>query len=290
MPDVAGFAEALDLHKAGRLDEAEQGYREVLRADPRHAAAWKMLGILARDVGRLRESIAFLEEGLHAVGPEPKLYFHLGQSYRAVGDADGAIRSFRLSLTLDEANPEGHLALGNLLLARSERHAAIEHFSRAVELAPDAIEPRFSLAVALDEDGQTAAAEAAYRELLAIEADHAGALINFGVLLQEQGQLAEAIDSFRRARRPAIQLEGPIQSRVGAGGQSRFRSGGGGLSASGRLAARRGRCPSPVGRSAGQLRRAPAGADLFSPGAGGPARSAVVGPAGRMFWRADLRK
>lgn len=119
MPDVVdGFTVAQELHRTGRLDLAEQGYRQVLEADPQHAAAWRMLGILARDSGRLREAIVFLEEGLFSVGPDPKLYYHLGQTYAAAGDADEAIRSHRLSLTVLEASPQGHLALGQLLLAR----------------------------------------------------------------------------------------------------------------------------------------------------------------------------
>jgi protein O-GlcNAc transferase len=200
MPElVDGFAEAIELHRSGRLEEAEQQYRRVLGRDPKHAPAWQMLGILARDLGRARESIAYLEEGLNTVGPNQKLYFQLGQSYQAVGEPDGAIRSYRLGLTVNEASAEGHLPLGQLLLARGDRHAAIEHFYRAVELAPEAIDARFSLAVALAEDGQTPTAEAAYQELIELAPSHAPALINLAALMQQQGRIDEAIERYRRA-------------------------------------------------------------------------------------------
>ena len=120
------FCRSLRLHRAGRWDEAERIYRQVLEADPRHASAWKMLGALARDLGRLRESITFLEEGLYAVGADAKLYFHLGQSYQAVGDSAGAIRTYRLALTVDEAHPPapfgpGSIAFGPGRGARGDR-------------------------------------------------------------------------------------------------------------------------------------------------------------------------
>ena len=38
--------EAVAWHRAGRLQEAEQAYREVLRGDPAHLDANRLLGIL----------------------------------------------------------------------------------------------------------------------------------------------------------------------------------------------------------------------------------------------------
>ncbi|HTU27716.1 MAG TPA: tetratricopeptide repeat protein [Pirellulales bacterium] len=200
MPDVVdGFAAAEALHRAGRLAEAEEAYRRVLAADARHGAAWRMLGLVACDLGRLREAILYFQEGLHAVGPDARLYYHLGQAYVAAGQAEDAIRAHRLGLTVDEAHAKGHLALGQLVLARGERHGAIEHFSRAVELEPELIDARFSLAVALADDRQIEAAETAYRELIVLAPRHVAALVNLAALAQDQGRTDEAIDGYRRA-------------------------------------------------------------------------------------------
>jgi Flp pilus assembly protein TadD len=40
------FADAFDHHQSGRLQPAEQRYRQVLALDPQHAKAWNLLGVL----------------------------------------------------------------------------------------------------------------------------------------------------------------------------------------------------------------------------------------------------
>jgi predicted TPR repeat methyltransferase len=39
---------ALQQHQAGNTSEAEQIYRQILQADPQHANAWHLLGVIAQ--------------------------------------------------------------------------------------------------------------------------------------------------------------------------------------------------------------------------------------------------
>ena len=62
--------EAFNSHQAGRLEEAEVGYRKILQADPRHADANHFLGLIAHHfehfeaaVERLEEIVETLEDG-----------------------------------------------------------------------------------------------------------------------------------------------------------------------------------------------------------------------------------
>ena len=48
------FSEALAAHRAGRFQEAEKTYTEILRSNPRHFASMHMLGVVYLQTGRAR--------------------------------------------------------------------------------------------------------------------------------------------------------------------------------------------------------------------------------------------
>jgi cytochrome c-type biogenesis protein CcmH/NrfG len=58
------FAAALDHHGAGRLREAEDLYRQIVAADPRHSNALHYLGILAHQMGHSDDAVALIGEAI----------------------------------------------------------------------------------------------------------------------------------------------------------------------------------------------------------------------------------
>jgi tetratricopeptide (TPR) repeat protein len=70
---------------------------------------------------------------------------------------------------------------------------------RQTEAHPDAAEPHFRRALALQAEGKAAAAERSYRAALACRPEMAEAHYNLGLLLQECGRLDEAVGAYRRA-------------------------------------------------------------------------------------------
>ncbi len=51
-------------HQAGRLDEAERLYREVLRADPDQADALQLLGVLTAQRGNPLEAAQLIDRAI----------------------------------------------------------------------------------------------------------------------------------------------------------------------------------------------------------------------------------
>jgi protein O-GlcNAc transferase len=58
------FGDAVRHHQAGRLNEAERLYREVLQADPRHADALHFLGVLAHQAGRNDVAVDLIDKAI----------------------------------------------------------------------------------------------------------------------------------------------------------------------------------------------------------------------------------
>ena len=87
---VAQHRFAVALRDAGRLDEAQQRYQEILRREPRWALPWLELGGLLEERGDLPEALRHYQEGLrlrpsHAAGQASlgRVLLHLGRPAEA---------------------------------------------------------------------------------------------------------------------------------------------------------------------------------------------------------------
>ena len=77
----------------------------------------------------------------------------------------------------------------------------LAELTSALERQPDSIDARFARASILSQLGRTAEAEIAYRDVLARDPDHYGALTRLGVALRRSGSWTEARATFERAVR-----------------------------------------------------------------------------------------
>src|SRR5580704_4617249 len=66
---VQAYRTGISLHRQGRLREAEQVYRAVLRIAPDHAGALHQLGNVCRQKGEVEEAISLIERAL-AIDPK----------------------------------------------------------------------------------------------------------------------------------------------------------------------------------------------------------------------------
>jgi tetratricopeptide (TPR) repeat protein len=55
---------AIEYHKSGKLQEAEELYRTVLRDDPNNAEAYHNLGVIAFNLGYIQEAIGLIQKAL----------------------------------------------------------------------------------------------------------------------------------------------------------------------------------------------------------------------------------
>jgi predicted O-linked N-acetylglucosamine transferase (SPINDLY family) len=155
---------ALIQHMSGKLDEAEAVYRDVLKREPRNAAAWHLTGVAAGDRGNLAKAIELIEK----------------------------------AIALDDGNHSFHANLGRMLSLSDRTAEAETAYRRALALNPDRAYYD-SLANTLCRQDRYAEAEECYRRALALDPQFAGAYRNFGDLLQVQGRHTEAFEQYERA-------------------------------------------------------------------------------------------
>ena len=193
------LAIAIQHHQNGRLQAAEQIYRQILAAEPQHADALHLLGLLAHQAGKPAEAAACYRRALDLKPNFAEGQVNLGIALQEQGQFDAAAACHRRAL---ELKPDYADALGNLgvvLMEQGKLDEAAACWRRALELKPGYAQAHNNLGVVLKEQGRFAAAAACYRRALELEPGYAQAHNNLGVALKEQGKLDEAVACCRRA-------------------------------------------------------------------------------------------
>ena len=117
---------ALQHHQAGRLDEAERLFRQVLAVNPRHADSLHLLGVIAYQTGRHDLAVDLIRKAI-AINPrEASSHSNLGNLLKEQGRLDEAVASYRRALELRPDDPEAHYNLAMALLARGDMPAGWE--------------------------------------------------------------------------------------------------------------------------------------------------------------------
>jgi Tfp pilus assembly protein PilF len=183
---VAPIAEMLSLglreHQAGRLIQAEQLYQQILQANPQHADALHLLGVLISQKGRDDLAVGYIEQAL-AVKPRIGAFHNnLGFSYLALQRLDDAEAQFLQAIELQPDFAMAHNNLGNVYRTRGMWAEAANCYRRAVELQPDYPEANGNLGVVLQEQAKLEEALVWYDQALSLNPDHAETHLNRAML------------------------------------------------------------------------------------------------------------
>ncbi|MCC5795232.1 MAG: tetratricopeptide repeat protein [Chromatiales bacterium] len=164
--DALMLEQAMQAHRAGRLEAAAALYQRILEREPGNLRAARLAGMLAREQGRLDHARRVFEAALAAEPADPLLQGEYGLTLLAAGDLEGAERALRAARSGAPADPRILANLGAVLLYRGRIQAAIDVQRSLVELQPDDPEALCNLAQSLLEAGEGEAALAALDDAL----------------------------------------------------------------------------------------------------------------------------
>ena len=119
-------------HREGRLDDAEQSYRQILAEVPGESGIRDALAVVLYSAGRRAEAIAELETAIAAQPDQPIFHSHLGVMLRSVGKLAEAIGEFQRALTLDPSLLEARYNQGNAYQQLADYESAAEAYRMAL--------------------------------------------------------------------------------------------------------------------------------------------------------------
>src|SRR3712207_3680560 len=211
------------LGDLGRHDEARQVTRRAVQLNPMLSRAQANLSLeqyrpAAQDApAELRPARRSAEMG---VVPEEQLArFGLGLAFRQKGYYAEALREYQLALERGEDPDLVRQAMAEVYLVTADLRAAIALYDQLLESQPGSPKLWNERGVALHQDGRVAEAAESYRRAVAAEATYALALNNLGVAQYHLGDIDRALEAFRAALHARRRSE---ERRVGQECRSRW--------------------------------------------------------------------
>ncbi len=192
---------AIAHQQAGRWQEAEAICRQVLQAEPEHADALHLLGLLAYRTGRHDVAIACVSRAAELQPGRAALQANLGDIFRGAGNLAEAAECYRRGLALAGDHPELQFKLGTVFLLLENLDEAAACYREAVRLNPRFALAHHNLGVVLKKQDRTEEAIACYRTALGIQNDLPESYCALGLAQYQLGRVSEAADAFGEALR-----------------------------------------------------------------------------------------
>jgi predicted O-linked N-acetylglucosamine transferase (SPINDLY family) len=199
MDTTQTLTRAVELHRTGRLEEAERLYREALKTSPDEPDALHLLGALRHQRGDHAAAAELIGRAVALNPRSPAYHYNLGNAQKGLGLLAAAAESYRREIAINPGFAKAYNNLGNVLSELRDVEGAIEAFRRAVAIDGAAAEFHTNLGSALAEAGRFEAAAASHRRALELKPDLVAAHVNLGDAMVSLNQLVEAELHFRRA-------------------------------------------------------------------------------------------
>jgi predicted O-linked N-acetylglucosamine transferase (SPINDLY family) len=231
-PNATSLQQAITHHQAGRFQQAERIYRQIIKAEPENADAYHLLGVVAHQTGRCDIAVQLISKAIEKDSNQHSFYsnlgnilkaqdklddaiksykkaldinpdfadahYNLGLAFKDQGKLDDAITSFQRALSINPGFADAHNNLGNVLKAQGKLDDAIKSYKKALSINPDFAEVHNNLGSTLGFQGKLDDAITSYKKALSINPDFAEVYSNLGSALEFQGKLDDAIESYQR--------------------------------------------------------------------------------------------
>lgn len=208
------FQLACEHHNAGRFQQAEGIYRQILSVQPNHAETLNLLGTLATQVGQHAAGIPLIRRAIELDPSNGSFCNNLGQALTHAGELEEAVVVLRRATELNRDSWQAFYNLGRTLAMLQRAPEAIEAYKASVRINPNFPASLNNLANLYKDAGEYQESVAAYQRAIQLDPKAGDFRSNLGQLYQFFGQLDLANEMFQTA----LQLDPKlVQAHTGLG-------------------------------------------------------------------------
>jgi predicted O-linked N-acetylglucosamine transferase (SPINDLY family) len=197
----AALNHAMELHRTGKLAEAENLYLQLQQHFPQATDLVHLIGLIEVDTGRKDEGFANLRRVIALQPNVPHYHANLGARLLEQREAGEALACLDRAIELQPDTASHHYNRGNALLQLQRWSEALATYRLSLSLQSDNQACELQLGLALHSAGLTQEAIAHYRDMLHRRPADLSAATNLGAMLQSDCDLDGAAEAFQHALR-----------------------------------------------------------------------------------------
>jgi predicted TPR repeat methyltransferase len=190
---------AVETHRAGKLAEAEKLYKQVLAADQNQVDAWRLLGVIATQVGKFEVAAQLIGRAVQICPDLPEAWSDMGAAMMGLGKLEEAKAAYEKAVALRPTFAAARANLGEVLGKMGRVDEAMAQWRAAARNDPKLPEPHYNIGGMLFAQGKVEEAIKAFEAAIAADPKFTPAHNNLGAVLWSQGKRKEASECFCRA-------------------------------------------------------------------------------------------
>ena len=127
----------IEFYQTGRYIDAEKLSLSITKEFPMYQFAWKLLGAVLKQNGKINESLVATQKSLQLDPQDAETYNNLGVMLQDLGRLNEAEVSLRQAITLKPDYAIAHSNLGGILQGLGRLEEAEANYRKAITLKPD---------------------------------------------------------------------------------------------------------------------------------------------------------
>ena len=189
----------VQLHRQGKLEEAQKIYNQILSIDPFHAQAWHLSGVVALQCDEPALSIERVAKAISLNPHDASMYYNQAMALERLQLKEEAIASYDKAIAIQPNDVKTYINRGAILKAIGKIDEAISSYDSAIAIKPDSAEAYSNRGNALAEARRWMEALESYDIAISINPTNVQAHINRANSLLSLHWLDEAILSYEAA-------------------------------------------------------------------------------------------
>ncbi len=140
------FKNAVAMHEAGQLDEAEAVYRQILETAPSQPDVLNLLGLIAQAKNANTEACSLFMQAIKGKPDEVSFYYNLAFSFKLLGKNAEALEYFEKAIKLCPQVKEAYNEIALIKISNNEHEEARKYWQQAISIDSKYVEAKANLA------------------------------------------------------------------------------------------------------------------------------------------------